>query len=389
MNKELLYNEYVVNQKPIKDIAKKFGIGTGSLYFHLNKYKIPLRTKQKHSPYTDEHWLYNEYITKDKLLKVIAKECGVSQSSIVNYLNKFNIQKKHNPEANYKNRDWLYNERFRQHRSSEDIASEFDVDRKTIEYYAKKYKIPTPLKYTEIDVEILCHFCKKPTTKNLQYLNRRIRTGNIYFFCSRKCTDKHHANQMKGENNPNFEGEFHGDLSNPIFSSEARRERTLKIIEKKKVDGSFQDVLVKLQAGHKNFFETPEGKALRHANGINSVKIQHEKGFKSSLEAGVARLLDSLGLKYEEQKEMYFWIVDFYLPDYDLVIEAHGDYWHANPRKYNKNNMTNDQKDRRVRDAQLKAYIQGAKKHNFLVIWEYSFHNCMERVIEDIKKATK
>lgn len=54
----------------------------------------------------------------------------------------------------------------------------------------------------------------------------------------------------------------------------------------------------------------------------------------------------------------------------ELVIEAHGDYWHANPRKYNKNNMTNNQKDRRVRDTTLKAYIQGAKKHNFLVIWK-------------------
>lgn len=40
--------------------------------------------------------------------------------------------------------------------------------------------------------------------------------------------------------------------------------------------------------------------------------------------------------QYDKIKSFY---VDFYLPDFNLVIEVDGDYWHANPKKYNSDDL--------------------------------------------------
>jgi very-short-patch-repair endonuclease len=41
--------------------------------------------------------------------------------------------------------------------------------------------------------------------------------------------------------------------------------------------------------------------------------------------------LEELGLLYEFQKPIKRYIADFFLPDYNLIIEADGDYWHNRP----------------------------------------------------------
>lgn len=88
------------------------------------------------------------------------------------------------------------------------------------------------------------------------------------------------------------------------------------------------------------------------------------------------------------------YIVDFYLPEYNLVIECRGDYWHANPKFYKakdimKNNKLAEElweKDR-IRDETLKK--NGFKVCHF---WEYeiktNLKNCIDFLIENfIKKG--
>ncbi|MGF9741430.1 hypothetical protein ABEX38_29110 [Priestia megaterium] len=393
MDKETIYNVYVIEKKTVKDIIKEHGISYGSFYYYLEKYDISRRSDEKEASYRNKEWLENEYINENKSLSQIAQECEVSVSSIASYLQKFEIPSKKNAPAPYKDKDWLYDQRVNQNKTYEEIAKQCNVDRKNIEYYAKKFEIKHKIESKKagkaaILVDITCHGCGSPGQKTLSYIEQRKKANKNIYFCSRECADEYHSNQMKGENNPNFEGEFHGDRNHPSFSVEAQRERALKKIEKWKENGYFEVMTKKLQEGHKKFFETPEGKAKRQEIAIKSVLSQKDKGFKSSLEIGVAELLDELGLKYEEQKEMYFWVVDFYLPEYDLVIEANGDYWHANPMQYNESNMTSHQKSRRTRDAKLKAYIQGVKRHKFLAIWEYDFYNNIEEVIKNIREYT-
>lgn len=52
----------------------------------------------------------------------------------------------------------------------------------------------------------------------------------------------------------------------------------------------------------------------------------------TSIEIAVKSVLDALGIKNEPEKAIGRYPVDFYLPDYNMVIECDGDYWHSLPK---------------------------------------------------------
>jgi very-short-patch-repair endonuclease len=52
-----------------------------------------------------------------------------------------------------------------------------------------------------------------------------------------------------------------------------------------------------------------------------------------------ASLLNLNNIKYEKQKPVMKYRCDFYIPRYNLIVEIDGDYWHANPKKYNENDL--------------------------------------------------
>jgi very-short-patch-repair endonuclease len=69
----------------------------------------------------------------------------------------------------------------------------------------------------------------------------------------------------------------------------------------------------------------------------------------SSIEIAVKKVLDSLGENYHHQHRIGKFLVDFYLPDRNLVIEADGDYWHSLER-----NRKNDiKKDQYMKESQI------------------------------------
>ncbi len=51
----------------------------------------------------------------------------------------------------------------------------------------------------------------------------------------------------------------------------------------------------------------------------------------SSIELAIEDVLKALGISYESQKAIGFYVVDFYLPEHNLVIECDGEYWHNLP----------------------------------------------------------
>lgn len=51
----------------------------------------------------------------------------------------------------------------------------------------------------------------------------------------------------------------------------------------------------------------------------------------TSLEKAVADLLDTLEIRYEQEKQIGSYFVDFYLPSRKVVIEVDGHYWHNLP----------------------------------------------------------
>jgi very-short-patch-repair endonuclease len=85
----------------------------------------------------------------------------------------------------------------------------------------------------------------------------------------------------------------------------------------------------------------------------------------SSIEAKVKEQLDELGVRYIQQKEVCdgnkVYYLDFYLPDYKLVVECNGDYWHNLP-------------NRKQRDKDLENFVKRTN-HNIIFIWEHEIND--------------
>ncbi len=75
------------------------------------------------------------------------------------------------------------------------------------------------------------------------------------------------------------------------------------------------------------------------------------------------------------------WVFDFYLPDFNFIIECQGDYWHANPLKFEENKLNEVQLKNMDRDKRKKIFIQENKIES-LFLWECDIH----KEIDSIKK---
>lgn len=70
-------------------------------------------------------------------------------------------------------------------------------------------------------------------------------------------------------------------------------------------------------------------------------------------------------VKYENTVRVF----DFYIPVKRLLIEADGDYWHANPLFYNENNLNEAQKKNLLNDR-FKNEIAKKLKFNLVRFFE-------------------
>ena len=95
-------------------------------------------------PWMNKEWLYNEYIVKDRSTFDIATEYGCKQSTLQCWLIKFGIKKQklkhsiHNPKP-HQQKEYLYEEYIVKNRTIESIAEDNNVDDSTISYFLKKY----------------------------------------------------------------------------------------------------------------------------------------------------------------------------------------------------------------------------------------------------------
>lgn len=223
----------------------------------------------------------------------------------------------------YKNEDWLRYQREEQNRSFSDIAIECNVNRKTIEYYAKKFEIRCGKINNNIEVDILCSECRCETSKPLYYLKRRIRRGFFNFYCSKDCADKRHSINISGASNPNYEGTWNG----PQFTKE------------------------QLSAhGVKGFLSASSTR-------------------RTSIEVKMAEELRRREINYIEQHNLANkFALDFFLPEFNIVIECDGDYWHRLPKNI-------------ARDKSKNAYIKacGLSLYRF---WESEINADVEACVD-------
>ena len=120
-------------------------------------------------------------------------------------------------------------------------------------------------------------------------------------------------------------------------------------------------------------------------------KVSHPDFGTSKAEQSFAiDFLEKLGLRYVwqfEAKEIGRFY-DFYLPDYNVIIEWNGSYWHADPRLYEEKDLNPTQKRARRIDEVKKSW---ALMHKIPIyyIWEKDVNEHPDKVMEFLIEKLK
>lgn len=122
----------------------------------------------------------------------------------------------------------------------------------------------------------------------------------------------------------------------------------------------------RIREGHKRWLESETAdermeRLQKWMQAGREARINKDYLTPSSIEIIVQKQLDSLGIRYLQQKhvsdgERDYWL-DFYIPSLKLVIECNGDYWHNLP-------------ERKERDKRLKEYVESTGRR-IVFIWEH------------------
>ena len=101
----------------------------------------------------------------------------------------------------------------------------------------------------------------------------------------------------------------------------------------------------------------------KHRNGsFNSMKIHNTKP-----ELAVESQLKQMSVRFEKQKRIKSKQFDFYLPDYNMLIEVDGEYWHSLPKAVKndkfKNNLAKNERYKLTRIWAEDVY------KNWRIIW--------------------
>lgn len=98
-------------------------------------------------------------------------------------------------------------------------------------------------------------------------------------------------------------------------------------------------------------------------------------------------ILEALNIEYIQQYKLsaigrYY---DFYLPEYNILIECDGDYWHADPKKYKKEDLNAIQK-RNIRVDEQKNKYALMYGYVLLRFWEKDVYKNKKKVISILEK---
>ena len=94
-------------------------------------------------PYRDKSWLFNEYITKQRLSKDIASDCGISDRTLREWIGVFGLNNKMVKRYTI-DKDTLFDLYVTQHKTTLEIGELFNLSEGTILDLLYEYNIPIP-----------------------------------------------------------------------------------------------------------------------------------------------------------------------------------------------------------------------------------------------------
>lgn len=115
--------------------------------------------------------------------------------------------------------------------------------------------------------------------------------------------------------------------------------------------------------GHETTQETRELRRQVRLKALCDRKVK-----PTDIEIILSDVLDELNILHKPQEILCKkFVVDEFLPDFGLVIEAHGGYWHGDPRRFS---MLDSVQSRNIkRDASKRKYLETCG-YAVLILWE-------------------
>lgn len=106
------------------------------------------------------------------------------------------------------------------------------------------------------------------------------------------------------------------------------------------------------------------------------------------IEKKVEQFLKLHNIKYKKEYKIGKFFIDFYLPKYNVCIECQGDYWHANPYKYDRKNLKYQMQKDNVRRDKIKYFYLKRNNVTLLNLWEYEIRKNFDRIKSKILQVT-
>ncbi|MEK6879221.1 MAG: hypothetical protein AABY22_06405 [Nanoarchaeota archaeon] len=117
---------------------------------------------------------------------------------------------------------------------------------------------------------------------------------------------------------------------------------------------------------------------------LKKLNILQQNMKLNNLEKKGYEILDSLKMEYKPQVLIgNKFLVDVFIPKYNLIIQFDGDYWHGNIKKYKE--LSERQKKRKIIDKSQNAYFKKCG-FNILRIWESEINNLKGKLENDYIK---
>ncbi len=114
-------------------------------------------------------------------------------------------------------------------------------------------------------------------------------------------------------------------------------------------------------------------------------RLQKFRRRETWIEVAVGRLLDEIGASYIRQAPVGPYTVDFLVAN-RLVVQADGDYWHANPKVYPDLKLSRQQHHRRRLDASCDGLCK-SKGLRVLRLWEHDLKTNLDDCRQALQRA--
>ncbi|STO12878.1 Uncharacterised protein [[Flavobacterium] thermophilum] len=225
-------------------------------------------------------------------------------------------------------------------------------------------------------VKCYCDYCN-------ELFNRKYCQVNEckFHFCSQKCQALWQSQFRVGEKSSNYKKDIPIE-DRTITCQWCRRKFTVMPSEINKT--KFCSKKCRQEWYAKVWSQNPE---WREKSKRRAVKILSEgkiEKVNTECQIIVNNLLDELNIKYINEYNCEYVTIDNYLPDYNLMIEVMGTYWHVDPRFYEKI-YYQMQFDRIIHDKRKNSIIKSLYNIDILYLWEHDILSNKELCKELIK----